>query len=222
MSLYIRRKDKTSPETMIYKALNEPVFLSIPKNIQRLLDVGCGCGALGRQIKKNMNCEVVGITCSEEEAGLAGQWLDQVIVCDLNNYDTSRLGIFDCIICSHILEHLYQPQNLLKQLKNNLKNDGKMIVALPNAWHWKKRLRFLNKRWQYEDETHVGFFSWSNAKALLENNGYVIISAQAYGNFPLLFIRKFAQSLALTLDNFFVKILPGLFGVQFVIVVTKA
>ncbi len=36
---------------MIYEAINEPVFLKIPKNTTRLLDVGCGSGALGKHIK---------------------------------------------------------------------------------------------------------------------------------------------------------------------------
>lgn len=118
---------------MIYTSINQPVFQQIPQHAKKILDIGCGSGNLGQAIKQNLTCEVFGITYSEDEANLASQCLDKVIVADINQLDPSILGEFDCIICSHILEHLYNPEKLLIALHNNLSKEGQLIVALPNV-----------------------------------------------------------------------------------------
>ena len=99
----------------IYDAVNERILVSLPKTLTRVLDIGCGSGTLGARIKRNAatSCEVVGITLSEAEARRAVRELDEVILGDLNTLDLSPLGIFDCVICSHVLEHLPKPEALL-------------------------------------------------------------------------------------------------------------
>jgi cyclopropane fatty-acyl-phospholipid synthase-like methyltransferase len=63
---------------MIYSAINQPVFQQIPQQAQRILDIGCGSGALGKTIKQRQNCDIVGITYSKAEADLASQFLDRL------------------------------------------------------------------------------------------------------------------------------------------------
>jgi 2-polyprenyl-3-methyl-5-hydroxy-6-metoxy-1,4-benzoquinol methylase len=207
--------------------INQPVLSLVPGNTRRLLDLGCGNGWLGREVKKKGDCYVVGITISPEEEAMAAQHLDRVIVCDLNNFDLSKLGEFDCIVCSHILEHLYQPQELLKRLRNNLTLDGVLVVALPNIVFWKHRWEFLNGHFRYVEATakdwgHFRFFDWYTAGELLEDNGYRIVKSEAAGNFPLPIIRKILPKAASSwIDNVSLKYFPGFFGVQSVFVAKK-
>lgn len=208
--------------------INQFVLSRIPGNTKRLLDIGCGSGWLGREIKQKNDCYVVGITISEEEAALASQRLDRVIRCDLNNFDPSELGKFDCIVCSHILEHLYQPQDFLRRLRNNLIPEGVLIVALPNILIWKLRWEFLRGRFRYTDswlmdKGHLRFFDWQTAHAFLEENGYKIIKSGADGNFPLPVIRRFLPSgISSRIDHAALKYFPGLFGFQFVFTASLA
>lgn len=207
---------------MIYEAVNQPVRLRVPKTAKRVLDIGCGSGSLGRHIKQDINCEVVGVTYSESEAALAAKFLDRVLVRDLNNFDTSEVGYFDCVICSHVLEHLYHPQELLNRIRDRLTLDGILIVALPNVLHWKQRLEFLQGRFRYTDgglmdKTHFRFFDWKTASELLEHSGYTVLEAEADGSFPLPYIRKFLpREFSSWIDASFVKKYPGIFGFQFV------
>src|SRR5437870_7347560 len=67
-----------------YEAINTPVLRRIPDAATRVLDVGCGSGALGRQLKLARNCHVTGVTNSATEAERATDWLDQVLLLDLN------------------------------------------------------------------------------------------------------------------------------------------
>ena len=208
---------------MIYEAINETVFLCVPKTAKRILDIGCGSGALGRHIKQYISCEIVGVTYAKAEAALASQWLDRVIIEDINNFNSSELGQFDCVICSHILEHLYQPEELLKKLYQNLTYQSLLIVALPNVLHWKQRLEFIRGRFRYTngglmDRTHFRFYDWQTAHLLCERSGYKILKSEADGSFPLPVIRK-ALPLSITklVDTTSVRQFPGIFGFQFVL-----
>ncbi|MGB7441355.1 MAG: class I SAM-dependent methyltransferase [Coleofasciculaceae cyanobacterium] len=212
---------------IIYGAINQSVFAFVPQSAKRILDIGCGSGILGRRIKQNINCEIVGVTYSESEATLASKYLDKVLVNDLNSFNSHQLGQFDCIICSHILEHLYQPQELLKQLNNNLTSEGVLIVALPNVLHWKQRLEFLKGNFKYTDgglmdKTHFRFFDWDTSLTLIENSGFKVTSRSSDGYFPLPLIRKIIQPVAFSLDKLATKTMPGLFGTQFIIVAQTA
>ncbi|MBD2093919.1 class I SAM-dependent methyltransferase [Trichocoleus sp. FACHB-591] len=198
------------------------MVLQVPKNTKRLLDIGCGTGSLGKKVKQEIDCEIVGVTYSEQEARFAGRFLDQVLVHDLNDFNVQALGEFDCVVCSHILEHLYQPQLLLAQLHRSLAPNGILIVALPNVLYWKQRWKFFNGKFRYTDgglmdKTHFRFFDWETAQELIEQSGYQVTEAKADGNFPLPFIRKFlAHSVSSLFDRTAVRIFPGLFGFQFI------
>lgn len=211
---------------MIYSAINQPVFQQIPQQAQRILDIGCGSGALGKTIKQRQNCEVVGITYSKAEADLASQFLDNVIIADINELDTSTLGEFDCIICSHILEHLYNPEKLLLELHSNLTKEGIIIVALPNVLFFRQRWEFIKGNFKYTDggvmdKTHFRFFDWETAYQLLIETNWIIIERIADAYFPLPLIRRFIRPLEPKLNEIVAQKHPGLFATQFLFVAKK-
>lgn len=207
-------------KTVIYEAINVPVLSRVPQTTKRLLDLGCGSGALGRRIKEQIGCEVIGVTNSEPEASLATEHLDRVLVRDLNGFDPREAGEFDCVIGSHVLEHLSHPEQLLKLLQKSLTSEGRLIIALPNVLYWQQRLEFLRGRFKYTDgglmdRTHYRFFDWLTAQALLVDNGYQVEEAQACGAFPL---SRYLSRWGRGLDSVALKTCPGLFGHQFIFV----
>ena len=211
----------------MYEAINTTVLNCVPNSAKRILDIGCGSGSLGKQIKLKLACEVVGITHSEKEAEFAANSLDHVLVKDLNNFDSTALDQYDCIICSHILEHLYQPDKFLHNVMGNLAVNGVLIIALPNILHWKQRLEFLKGDFKYTDgglmdRTHFRFFDWDTAFDLVQNSGFRVISREADGYFPLPGIRKLIKPFALTIDRAATRVMPGLLGTQFIIVAQAA
>jgi SAM-dependent methyltransferase len=211
----------------VYDALNLPVLDKVPQNTRKVLDIGCGTGTLGKALKNRCACEVTGITHSKAEADLATKHLDRVIVCDLDGYDFSDLKGFDCIICSHVLEHLREPRLTLTRLRPNLLPQGRLIVALPNALHWRQRMEFLLGRFRYADggimdKTHLRFFDWSTARSLVASSGYKVIHSLAVGNFPQPVFRRILPVIAKRIDKTACLALPGLFGWQFVVIAEAA
>ena len=205
----------------IYESVNPAVLAHIPTGARNLLDIGCGSGALGAAAKRRGELHVTGVTHSAVEANMARQHIDAVVQADLNAFDPLPLGCFDCIVCSHVLEHLGDPGEALRRLRELLLPGGVLVVALPNVLFWKQRLQFARGRFRYADgglmdRTHVRFFDWETAAELIEQAGFVIVERVADGGLPL--SSRFGRRVSLLLDGIAVKRFPGLFGFQFVFV----
>jgi 2-polyprenyl-3-methyl-5-hydroxy-6-metoxy-1,4-benzoquinol methylase len=208
---------------MIYEALNEPVVGEIPLSATRVLDVGCGSGALGQVLKARQVCRVVGVTHSLEEAVRARAVLDEVRVVNLDQFSwTPPSDIYDVIICSHVLEHLREPADLLRGLRAVSAIGTVLIVALPNVLQWRQRLAFVRGNFRYEDgglmdRTHLRFFDWSTATELIESAGWRIKRRTAHGHVPMIWRVPF---LGRGIDQLANRLAPGLAGEQFVLVAT--
>jgi SAM-dependent methyltransferase len=206
----------------IYDGLNGPVLSFVPPSAVRILDVGCGSGTFGEYLRRDGKRHVVGITYSKVEAELASTRLSEVLCADLTNFDFSPLGRFDCVILSHILEHMYSPDELLEQLKSVLDLESVIVVALPNVVWWKQRLQFLFGRWRYQDSgildrTHFRFFDRRSSAELLEGAGFEILQRRYDGPFPLIKpIRGLIGPLAEKIDRRISELMPGLFAFQFI------
>ena len=89
-------------------------------NKKKVLDIGCGGGILSEELCKQ-GAEVTGIDSSSKSISIAKQHAEQ------NNYDIkyinksifeiTDLGIYDFIICFEMIEHINEPNDLIKKIK---------------------------------------------------------------------------------------------------------
>ena len=149
--------------------------------LEKVLDVGCGCGTTGQYLKNHLTVkEVVGIEMNPEMAQQAKMVLDQVIIGDVQQIDLPfDQRYFDCIICADLLEHLYDPWSVLLKLKNYLKDTGCLLLSVPNVQHWSMIARLLAGSWNYQDEgildsTHIRFFTRKSLRELIQRSGFQI------------------------------------------------
>ncbi|WP_058186741.1 class I SAM-dependent methyltransferase [Terracidiphilus gabretensis] len=205
----------------IYSGVNDALLSYVPISANRILDVGCGTGGFGEVLRNEREREVVGITYSSEEATLAEKRLSAVYCADLNNFDLTVLGRFDCVVMSHVLEHLYRPDEFLMQVRSILKPNGVIVVALPNVVFWWQRIQFMLGRWRYTDwgildRTHFRFFDLYSSAELLRESGYEIVMRRCDGQFPLIKpLRPLIGKLGIRIDRFTSELAPGLFALQF-------
>lgn len=152
----------------------------VPKSVGRVLDVGCGAGALGGALRDDRGIEVVGVELFAAAAAEAAERLDDVIVADLDALTELPYpaGYFDAMVFGDVLEHLRDPHRLLRALRPYLAADGAIVVSVPNVKHWTVVLPLLvEDRWRYEDSglldrTHVHFFTLDEVSEMLEETGF--------------------------------------------------
>lgn len=151
----------------------------VPKGAKRVLDVGCGNGCLGKELK-TLGVEVVGIESDAGAAKEAEANLDRVYAGDIENLTLPfSEGYFDCIIFADILEHLCKPQEVLKKYRRYLADSGCVISSIPNVRYYKLIIRLLRGSWDYADagildESHLRFFTLVNIKEMFGEAGYKI------------------------------------------------
>src|SRR5262249_5663403 len=163
-----------------------------------------------------------GITLSAEESKHARRHMTAVHIVDLDVSDLSFLGErrFDAIIFSHVLEHMKDPQRGLCLFgRHHLRVGGKILIAVPNVFDCKNRLRFLTGHFEYEesgimDRTHLRFFTWDTADRYLVDTVKELKLAYkaAEGSVPLWVLRHWILPVALStkIDAYFVRLFPNL------------
>lgn len=107
---------------------------SVPPN-GKVLDVGCGNGIISINLGKN-GYNVHGIDVSEKAIKRAQENNDQsnvkFEVISAESLVAEGLQ-YDAVICSEVLEHLDDPSVLLKTIHASLKDEGILIVTVPNG-----------------------------------------------------------------------------------------
>ena len=92
-----------------------------------ILDLGTGSGRHGRYLEEK-GFDVVGLDISLEQ-------LKKATLKNLVNSSGDKLPfkskLFDCVLCSEVLEHLFQPEDCLKEIKRVLKNGGLACITTP-------------------------------------------------------------------------------------------
>ncbi len=107
----------------------------------RVLDLGCGDGALLARLVESKNVVARGVEISEDNVraciarGLSVRHGN--IEEGLADY---RDGAFDSVILSQTLAYLNQPEGVLREM---LRVGHAAIISFENAGHWKLRLRAL-------------------------------------------------------------------------------
>ena len=99
----------------------------------RLLEVGSWDNRAINYYKEKFVGKTYGIDISPKVLESTAPYFDEVKVCDLNRdripYDNES---FDIIICSEVIEHIYDTDRLLMNIHNVLKSDGQLIISTPN------------------------------------------------------------------------------------------
>jgi len=145
-----------------------------------VLEVGCGSGFISERLIKN-GCKVVGIELDPSTAKKARKFCEDVICIDIEQMNKINYpnNYFDVILFGDVLEHLKDPKGVLIKLKRYLKNDGYIVITIPNAAFWSQRLRLLFGKWEYKnggqcERTHLRFFTLKSLKKLIDESGYNI------------------------------------------------
>lgn len=139
-----------------------------PKYAQDVLEIGCGTGDELSELKR-AGLNTHGIEHSTHRAELAQQKAGGPILnIPVENLDTHSFGKdFDFVFAHHVLEHVFDPNDLLQAVKKVLKTKGFLYLAVPNVYNI-----FLFHLFQFAP--HTNNFTPESLTLLLEKHGFVV------------------------------------------------
>lgn len=204
---------KQTPATDLF---NQTIFDILPNDTKKILEIGTGSGAMANAYKQiNSDVNYVGVEIDPEYQALSERYCDTVY---LENFESPSDALLhevddaDFIIFSDVLEHMYNPWKVLKNLSERISENCRILASIPNIQHWSIQMRLLNGDFEYADSglldrTHVRFFTRKTMTQLFINSGFSInqITPRIF-NFPnqdahLNLIRKNAELLNINFEE---------------------
>lgn len=139
-----------------------------------VLEVGCGSGYLLDNLRRMGWTRLKGVdfdSTAVEYARSKGLDVDCGGLEDVDLPDTS----VDAVIMSHVIEHLYSPQDVLKRAFALLKPGGTLVLVTPNARAFGRKM--FGRDWRgLEPPRHLQVFSPAGLQALCDSAGFADVS----------------------------------------------
>ena len=135
-----------------------------------LLDIGCSSGGfLGTMKRGSWELHGIEMNASTAEKAKASTGAELFVG---NAADAPfPAGRFDVITCFDVVEHVYQPRQLLGKVREWLKPDGIFYTTLPNIDSWEARL--LGTCWYgLELPRHLSHFSPRSLRYVMSSLGF--------------------------------------------------
>ena len=144
----------------------------------RILDVGSADGYLGAILKERGHY-IAGVERDPRLAEKARPIYDRFHQIDVDRFEFPERREYDFIIFADVLEHLADPAAVLRRCVASLKDDGMIIVSVPNVANLVVRLSLLFGRFDYGDRgildrTHLRFFTLKTLTKLFQETGFNI------------------------------------------------
>ncbi len=151
-----------------------------------VLEFGCNTGFVSKLLVEK-GCTVIGVEINEWAAEQARQVCQEVLVGDIRTIDYSEAlknQMFDVALFGDVIEHLNEPKTILETVRGLLREDGFIVVSVPNIAYWSVRLELLEGNFDYQptgilDETHLRHYTLKSLRNLLNQSGYEIVDLDA-------------------------------------------
>jgi SAM-dependent methyltransferase len=141
----------------------------LPDKNASVLDIGCGNGGLLLALKHSGYNNVTGLDPSRKcVATVRGQGIN-ALAGDIFSADFDAQ--FDCIILSHVLEHIYDLRGAVRRLTSWLRVDGISYVEVPDASRYSD---YYVVPYYYFDIEHINHFDEHSMNNLILSSDHFI------------------------------------------------
>jgi SAM-dependent methyltransferase len=147
--------------------------------VDRLLDVGCGDGALRVQLDGRARL-TLGL---DRHLPACRAATGRGLVSQCAELDARHLpyrdGVVDAVACLDVLEHVLDPRHLLRELARVLRPRGTLVLTTPNIRYYGFLLALARGRFprtsgdpEGYDGGHLHYFTFADVGELLEAAGF--------------------------------------------------
>lgn len=164
------------------------VFVEVVKKLEgvrSICDLGCGNGHISGRLAE-LGFEVTGVDASRSGIQIArraypkAQFVEALIDREL------KLGQFDLVVSSDVIEHMYRPSDLLEAAHAQLKPGGQILIGTPYHGYLKNLVLAAAGKMDahfsvLHDGGHIKFFSVNTLSRLMKEHGFCDLSFTFYG-----------------------------------------
>ena len=137
--------------------------------ISSVLEVGCGMGGILLPFKEK-NIQILGVDYGSKYIKFGK---DKNLNLEIGGIKNIKEKKFDCIIYSHVFEHVLNLQEELAEIKKRLNPQGVLFIAVPGILNLERNYHFdLNR---YLQNAHTFNFSLQTLNNLLLKSGFGLI-----------------------------------------------
>lgn len=139
-----------------------------------LIDIGCGTGDFLREIQKR-SFLTMGVEPNLKARTTAKEMNKLTVVDKIEKVPGGAK--FDVITLWHVLEHIYDLKTKLFQIKKMLKEDGILIIAVPNSSSFDAK--YYKKFWAaYDLPRHLYHFEKTSMESIAKNFDFEILKVK--------------------------------------------
>ncbi len=160
-------------ESYDYMRLEKTTFTIqriLPNQSASILDMGCANGGLLNSLKKLGYQNIMGIdpskACNNHVKNLGIHCIEGDIFSE-SFRDLSQT--FDCIILTHVLEHIYDLSDAIMNLSLKLNKNGVLYIEVPDASRYAD---YYMVPYYYIDCEHINHFDFNSLSNLITSKGF--------------------------------------------------
>lgn len=191
-------RDPGARENIALQYLGLPIL-----GADRLLDYGCGWGYISRKASL-AGWNVLGVDISHNEIGVAKLYMNYLGISNNSKFSTENISnfpekSFDAVISMMTIEHVHNPGLFLARINLCLKDNGKLIIGIPNIMtlsmifnhlyiNYKKDLLDASQNIvKNYDKTHHHIQAWDalHFVQLVSSVGFQLEEYKPAGYFPM-------------------------------------
>lgn len=149
----------------------------------KLLDIGCYDGHVGILLKNKFGkkCQIYGVDAASNSVKMAIKNGIQAKLCDVTEGISFESNMFDYAFAGEIIEHLYDTDFFLEEIKRVLKPNGILIITTPNFISFGRRIYYLFGKGAFMESSftlperaagHIRFYTFDSLKQLAKMHNY--------------------------------------------------
>jgi SAM-dependent methyltransferase len=144
----------------------------IPEPDARILDIGCAGGGLLYALQERGFRNLVGVDPSPACARMTRERTGEAYDGWVTSLPPS-IGTFDCIIMSHVMEHVLDVPAAIHALRTLLRERGRIYLEVPDALRY---AAYVYAPFQDFNTEHINHFSSRSLDNAMQTRGYAALS----------------------------------------------